>query len=272
MGVSNRLRLGDVEDVFQLVQECRDLWADAFAWQRHLIAGACRLTDMAVGSYIEQRLVQAEAGNGSRVEFLDMADCGWRDEAARARFMSMFSDHADLSQVYPGVKRLAASAQARGNVIAIRPQLIPDRSWYAGRIYNEYRRPAFVDGYILSYALNRQTGAQIRMAVSQDLGDRAPTARGTAILSLLNRRIAPLVGTVLVTRRQPGIHGLSPRLRQTLDALLAGRSEKQVAADLGISQTTVHEHVGRIYRHFSVETRGELMAHFVHRQPARLQR
>jgi DNA-binding CsgD family transcriptional regulator len=270
MGVSNRLRLGDVEDVFELVHECREMWADALAWQHHLIRGACRLTGMAVGSYIEQVLRTASPeATTDRVEFLDMADCGWRDDGARARFMSMFSDHADLSQVCPGVKRLAASAQARGNVIAVRPQLIPDRSWYASQIYNEYRRPAFVDGYILSYALNRQTGAQIRMAVSQDLGDRGPTARGTAILSLLNRRIAPLVGTVLVTRRQPGIHRLSPRLRQTLDALLAGRSEKQVAADLGISQTTVHDHIGRIYRHFGVQTRGELMAHFVHRQPAR---
>ena len=259
MGVSNHLRLADVESVFGLVEECRDLWADAQAWQRHLIQGACRLTGMAVGSYIEQRLI------GPRVEFLDMADFGWRDEAARARFMSMFSDHADLSAVCPGVKRLAAAAQARGNVIAVRPQLIADRSWYASRIYNEYRRPAFVDGYILSYVLNDQTGAQIRLAVSQDVGDRAPTARATAILSLLNRRLAPLVGTVLLTRRQAGLHGLSPRLRQTLDALLAGRSEKQVAADLAISQTTVHEHVGRIYRHFGVETRGELMAYFVRR-------
>jgi DNA-binding CsgD family transcriptional regulator len=267
MGVSNQLRLRDVEDVFQLVQECRELWADAIAWQRHLIAGACRLTGMAVGSYIEQRLTPGGTDN-PRVEFLDMSDHGWRDDAARTRFMSMFSDHEDLSQVCPGVKRLAASAQARGDVIAVRPQLIPDRSWYASRIYNDYRRPAYVDGYVLSYVLNRQTGAQIRLAVSQDVGDRPPTPRATAIVSLLNHRIAPLVGTILATRRQNGLHRLPPRLRQTLEWLLAGQSEKQIAAELRISPTTVHEHVGRIYRHFNVETRGELMSYFVNRRPA----
>jgi DNA-binding CsgD family transcriptional regulator len=261
MGVSNRLRLADVEGAFELVEECRDLWADALAWQRHLIQGACRLTGMAVGSYIEQVVI------GPRVEFLDMADAGWRDEGARTRFMRMFSDHADLSAVCPGVKKLAAAAQTRGDVIAVRPQLIPDRSWYASPVYNDYRRPAGIDGYILSSVVNPATGSQIRLAVSQDAGDRAPTARATAVVSLLNRRLAPLVGTVLLTRRQAGMHGLSPRLRQTLDALLAGRSEKQIAADLGISQTTVHEHVGRIYRHFAVETRGELMACFVRHRP-----
>src|SRR5690348_314002 len=85
MGISNRLRQQDVEDVFQLVQECRELWADALAWQRHLIEGACRLTGMAVGSYIEQRLAQESSAPVDRpgVEFLDMADCGWRDDAAR---------------------------------------------------------------------------------------------------------------------------------------------------------------------------------------------
>jgi hypothetical protein len=34
----------DIEDVFRLVHECRELWADADAWQRHLLEGACRLT------------------------------------------------------------------------------------------------------------------------------------------------------------------------------------------------------------------------------------
>ena len=265
MGVSNQLRLRDVENVFQLVEECREMWADALAWQRHLIQGACRMTGMAVGSYIEQRLMAAE--DRPRVEFLDMFDCGWRDDSARTQYMRMFSDNPDLTQVCPGVRRLAVSALTRADAIAVRPQLIPDRDWYTSRIYDQYRRPAFVDGYILSYVLNRQTGAQIRLAVSQDVSDAAPTPRAVAILSLLNRRITPLVGTVLSTRRQAGMHGLSPRLRQTLEALFAGRSEKQIAADLGISQTTVHEHVGRIYRHFGVETRGELMAYFIRRRP-----
>ena len=54
--------------------------------------------------------------------------------------------------------------------------------------------------------------------------------------------------------------GLSPRERQTLQHLLAGDSEKQVARKLGIDPHTVHVHVKRLYKHFEVSSRGELLA------------
>jgi DNA-binding CsgD family transcriptional regulator len=56
---------------------------------------------------------------------------------------------------------------------------------------------------------------------------------------------------------------LSPRLRQTLQSLLAGDSEKQAAAKLGVSQNTVHVYVKQLYRKFDVNSRGELLAKWV---------
>ena len=53
---------------------------------------------------------------------------------------------------------------------------------------------------------------------------------------------------------------LSPRERDTLEALLTGASEKQIALALGISCHTVHQYVKRIYRAFGVRSRAELMA------------
>ncbi len=53
---------------------------------------------------------------------------------------------------------------------------------------------------------------------------------------------------------------LSPRERQTLQYLLAGDSEKQVAAKLDISRHTVHIYVKTLYKHFGVNSRGELLA------------
>src|SRR5438046_1434328 len=55
----------------------------------------------------------------------------------------------------------------------------------------------------------------------------------------------------------------SPRMRQTLDRLLAGDSEKQIAAHLSVSPHTVHVYVKALYRGFGVSSRGELLAHFV---------
>jgi FixJ family two-component response regulator len=56
------------------------------------------------------------------------------------------------------------------------------------------------------------------------------------------------------------IDQLTPRLRQTLELLLQGDSEKQVAFRLGLSRHTVHDYVKSLHRHFGVQSRGELMA------------
>jgi DNA-binding CsgD family transcriptional regulator len=53
---------------------------------------------------------------------------------------------------------------------------------------------------------------------------------------------------------------LSPRQQQTLQHLLSGDSEKQVARKLGLSQNTIHVHVKALYRRFGVSSRGELLA------------
>ncbi|HZZ41624.1 MAG TPA: helix-turn-helix transcriptional regulator [Tepidisphaeraceae bacterium] len=56
---------------------------------------------------------------------------------------------------------------------------------------------------------------------------------------------------------------MAPRIRETLRHLLIGDSEKQIANKLGISQHTVHVYVKRLYRHYDVNSRGELLARFV---------
>ena len=61
------------------------------------------------------------------------------------------------------------------------------------------------------------------------------------------------------------IEKLAPRIRQTLERLLTGDSEKEIAARLGVSRHTIHVYVKSIYRHFNVSSRGELFARFVDR-------
>jgi DNA-binding CsgD family transcriptional regulator len=76
---------------------------------------------------------------------------------------------------------------------------------------------------------------------------------------------ARLRGEAPVTRVTPIPKGLklSPRMRQTLDRLLAGDSEKQIAGKLAVSRHTVHVYVKALYRGFDVNSRGELLARFV---------
>ncbi len=58
---------------------------------------------------------------------------------------------------------------------------------------------------------------------------------------------------------------LPPRLRQTLDCLLLGDSEKQIARKLELSPHTVHVYVKSLYKKFQVSSRGELLARWVKR-------
>ena len=65
----------------------------------------------------------------------------------------------------------------------------------------------------------------------------------------------------------PPAEGLSPRLAQVLDYLLAGDSEKQVARRMKLSHHTVHGHVKILYRRYGVSSRAELLARHLRRDP-----
>ena len=56
---------------------------------------------------------------------------------------------------------------------------------------------------------------------------------------------------------------LSRRERQTLELLLTGNAEKQIAAQLSISKHTVHVYVKSLYKRFGVNSRPELLAKWV---------
>jgi DNA-binding CsgD family transcriptional regulator len=58
---------------------------------------------------------------------------------------------------------------------------------------------------------------------------------------------------------------MAPRQRQTLELLLNGNAEKEIAARLAISRHTVHVYVKSLYKRFGVSSRAELLARWVQR-------
>jgi DNA-binding CsgD family transcriptional regulator len=64
-------------------------------------------------------------------------------------------------------------------------------------------------------------------------------------------------------RSNGGGEPLSKRQRETLELLLAGNAEKQIAARLNISRHTVHVYVKSLYKRFDVNSRPELLAKWV---------
>lgn len=59
------------------------------------------------------------------------------------------------------------------------------------------------------------------------------------------------------------IKSLTPRERQVMDLVTAGRSNKQIAEDLGISQKTVEAHRARVMSKMAVDSLAELVERVV---------
>jgi DNA-binding CsgD family transcriptional regulator len=99
------------------------------------------------------------------------------------------------------------------------------------------------------------------------VGERPFSFREVSLLHVFHEELSPLIGEPPFGAAR--LHQLSPRLRQTLACLLEGDGEKQVAIRLHLSVPTVHQYVTTLYRTFGVNSRAELLAHFI-RWPAAL--
>jgi DNA-binding CsgD family transcriptional regulator len=255
MGKSQRLRLSDVRGIFHLLGECRELGEDAEAWPVHMQAGLCRLTQaqLGVGGLVRH------VGPERLMVPIHFADHGWPDERSRAQFQALLNDPVVLNNlVVQRFHQLAAPCVTR-----TRQHLVDDRRHYASDYHHQCHRPFGLDHGLLSRYQPPGRDWHHELALVRATGDPPFDRRECRVLHLFQLEIGPLIGDALVSTEEP--QPLSPRLRQTLDALLEGNSEKEAALRLRLSVHTVHEYVTALYRHFGVSSRAELLARFLRR-------
>lgn len=65
---------------------------------------------------------------------------------------------------------------------------------------------------------------------------------------------------VVATGSDGGGVRLSPRERETLELLLTGAPQKQIADRMGVTTHTAHDYVKALYKKLGVNSRAELMA------------
>jgi DNA-binding CsgD family transcriptional regulator len=252
MGKSAELRLADVRQAFRLIGECRELRRDANQWRQHAFRGLCRL-------------LGARAANGGHIEWVRPADVirflhpvvtGFSAEelAVFAQFMRSRDPAED--PIFGRLGRLRGSVVTRS-----RPQLVKDSPWYRSVSFNEYRRVVGVDHCVYSLFALPAHGTYSLIGLHRAVGETRFSSREVRLLHLFHEELGPLIGKTLASG--PQLAGLSPRMRQTLACLLEGDAEKQAARRLGVSLPTVHQYVTALYRHFGVNSRAELLAHFI---------
>jgi DNA-binding NarL/FixJ family response regulator len=78
--------------------------------------------------------------------------------------------------------------------------------------------------------------------------------------------LASLIDTYAPSEpRPPEVH-LTPREREVVDLLIAGRANREIAATLGVETKTVKSHVGRLFQKFGVPNRVALTVRAIEMQ------
>jgi DNA-binding CsgD family transcriptional regulator len=264
MSKSEHLRLREVRAAFRLVGEVIELGADPHEWWPHLLEGLCRLTG-------------AAAAIGGEAEGLFFLNPQFRvlgnffarfdqDDVQRFTHFMVQEKWKNLDDAGERYYRLRGS----GAPLAVRSaeQLMARQRWRRSEMFNDYFRPSRIDDRVFSFchtATGECNGANIWNGITlfRGLGHRPFTARERRLLRLVHSELRPLVGTKVASLRGAASRPLSPRLRQTLDLILSGRSEKQIAEECGLAKSTVNEYVAALYRRYGVSSRAELMAPFL---------
>jgi DNA-binding CsgD family transcriptional regulator len=260
--------LEDVSQVIRLVREVCDLWDDPAAWRAHLLQGACGLLDGHVGIMLAD--YDAEDGYFGNVAVTSIVGLPAAMQSvvhsAMARMQQrQFSDVAE--NVMPLVKNLYADMVRQGWTTTAISQTPEAEAYHASAWYQEFRKEIDCDDNVTSIRIVDVPRRPEAISVDRPHGAAPFGPREVALLKLLHDEIAPLVGVRLATEDHLSRDGLSKRLRETLTLLLEGLSEKQVASSLNLGGRTVHDYVTRLYEHFHVSSRAELLAYFIQRRP-----
>lgn len=254
MSKSQRLLLRDVQAVWRLIGECRELGADNRAWPQRFVEGMTSLLRSQIGLCYE-----TVVDTTGVMEPLSGVDTGWATAADREYFLRMTREKA---QREPIVRKMVGVILQRG--VCRREESLPEREYYRSSLFQDFFRPTRLDSFVVCGKFTRGNTFHY-CCYQREIGDRSFGDRELALLRRAHEELVPLVGTALTSAREPSVADLSTRQRQTLACLLDGGSEKQIAARLGIGITTVHTYVKALYRHFGVSGRAELLAWFLRR-------
>jgi DNA-binding CsgD family transcriptional regulator len=256
MGESASLRAQDYRTIFRLVGECRDLGADPVAWRLHVLTQLCGLLGARVGA-------GGEATGIANQQFIPLStvDVGWENDDQR---QAMFDWMQRQAERRAPTALLPWREPINGSLIMSRDEIFSDAEWYNSVQYCDYLRRSELDHLVVSL---RQIALgpdhYCGLTIMRSLGEPRFTGRHKLFLATLHQELAPMVGRQLAAAYEPSARDLSPRLRQLLECLLEGDSEKQAAARLSLQPQTVNQYVKAIYRHFRVSSRAELLARWV---------
>lgn len=258
-----QIALHDAREAFEIMGECRELWADPREWRRHMLRRIAALTRCRLAFSVE---ISARGG-GIGEQLLSGEDVGWNSESERQVLLSgLTAIPLSFSPLWNAFVSVMAN---RKELTALQPTLIDSRQWHASQMYDRFIRPTGIGEGLMSAVRIERTGTWDHWCICNDRSDLPPGPRERDLIALVHEQIARMLECGELTNwRDRSTAGLSARRREVLRLLLEGRAEKEIASLVGRSPPTVHEHIEYLYRHFGVNSRAKLTAYFLRRRAA----
>ncbi|NOJ92064.1 helix-turn-helix transcriptional regulator [Corallococcus coralloides] len=255
---AGNLRSSQVRVLVRLVNEAHELPEGQGERTRHLLSGLCRILGADAGACVQE----CDFRPGGRGGFTSAVLEGW-DGAARPALEALQSMGSACN---PGIRSLMERPPVPGAVVtARRRELVGDRDWYGAPYVEQYLRPTHLDDSVYSTRWSEAPGAVRGIGIYRGRSERPFDEADRELLHLFHAECGALLGLPEPTEAAPGAR-LAPRERQTLELLLQGLGDKQIAARLGISRFTVNQYTKTLYRRFGVQSRTALLARVLGRQ------
>jgi DNA-binding CsgD family transcriptional regulator len=265
-----RLESKDVAGLLHLMAELGGVRNDPRRWRIEALTGVTRMLPAAAGAAMIVRLNRDDPEGVPTV--VSVFDYGFKVAGEREAFLTEFNEAPFRD---PLSKRLLHKVieSDRRTITCLRREMVEDAEWYTSANVEGSRRSSRVDDCVMS--VHRFVGGGEATAGTEgplftvlmafrNWGDPARfTPRERQVLDSLHEGLEWFYRSEETLQRVTRATALSPRLRQTLDFLLSGDTERQVAARMSISIHTVHDYVKALYVHFGVSSRGELTARWI---------
>ena len=238
--VAGGIRTDVVRRIVRTIGEAREM-GPCEAARQHLLAGLMHDIGSAIGVVVLD-------GN-YRVGFhntIEAATLAGFDEAS-ARVFAVHQAEGTCFNPYHAAIMSKVSSSSLGQVLTAD---VPRRAWEGSAFANEHARPAGLDhfmGSIRMIGAHRGEG----IALMRERSDRPFDQEAHEVLAVYMHEAPRFFATT------PG--PLPPRLRRVLEALPTAASEKEIAAQLGLSPHTVHQYVKVLFRRYRVHSRMELV-------------
>ena len=148
-----------------------------------------------------------------------------------------------------------------GHFAFSRPDLLTDEAWRTSEYYQQFVGPNGFDEFIL--CAMRLTATDVSgLSFYRTFGKPAFGPEQCRTVARVIHHVAWLHAHAAPAAAVDPLIDLAPRERQVVQLLQAGEGRKAIAAKLGITEHTVGGYMKRIYRHYGVNSRGELQAKF----------